>query len=179
MNDDELVAFIDEWDRRIARLQRTRPELWCVFGLSDDEVRDAITLRLIEQARAGECDAWTIATAEVTALRKRFRVRATPADLRKAPLRDRAPDQEAICLDREDEAVHDRARRTAESSLDRPQRRWLAAMKMAANAGAFFDSSDALNLSAAARVLGKNRSSAKRAYAALRDHFQRELDKIR
>jgi hypothetical protein len=47
-------------------------------------------------------------------------------------------------------------------------------MRVAANDGAFFESSDDLNLSAAARVLGKDRSSAKRAWDVLRARFARE-----
>ena len=44
--------------------------------------------------------------------------------------------------------------------------------------GEFFASSDQLNLSAASRKLGKNRSSAQRGYRALQECFQRELGRL-
>jgi hypothetical protein len=64
-------------------------------------------------------------------------------------------------------------RERAEASLSKPQRQWYAAMRMAANAGSFFEASGDLNLSAAARVLDKNRSSAQRAFAEIRTAFAR------
>jgi hypothetical protein len=78
------------------------------------------------------------------------------------------------------EADHGRAlaRERAELGLSRPQRRWLAALKSSANAGAFFESSERPNLSAASRLLGKNRSSAQRAYRELQGCFIRELSRL-
>lgn len=70
------------------------------------------------------------------------------------------------------------ARERAERSLSRPQRAWLAALERSANAGAFFESSGLPNLSAASRVLGKDRSSAQRAYRELRGRFIEELNRL-
>jgi hypothetical protein len=166
----DLVAFLAAWERRIAKMQRAHPERWHVPGLSDEEVRDAITLALMEEP---DVDAWPIVESKLAELRKRFRLPVAPADLRRAPIRDRALDQEEALLAHEGDAAFADACTSAEASLGRPQRRWLAAMKMAANNGAFFRTSDVLNLSEAARILGKNRSSAARAYAELRDRFKR------
>jgi hypothetical protein len=71
------------------------------------------------------------------------------------------------------------AGRRAEETLSRPQRTWLAAMKLSANAGAFFESSGNFNLAAASRVLTKDRSSAHRAFGELQSHFGQELEKLR
>ncbi len=56
------------------------------------------------------------------------------------------------------------------------QRQWLAAMRLAAVRGEFFESSGRLNLSAASRVLGKNRSSAQHAFKELQARVASELD---
>ena len=51
-------------------------------------------------------------------------------------------------------------------------------MREAASRGEFFASSDALNLSAVSRSLGKHRSSAQRAYEELRVRFTRERERL-
>ena len=83
-------------------------------------------------------------------------------------------------MELQSEACRGLAAARAQSQLSRPQRRWLAAMKLAANGGgAFFKASQELNLSAAARVLQKNRSSAQRAYRELQAQFSRELQRLK
>jgi hypothetical protein len=82
-------------------------------------------------------------------------------------------------LDLESDACRRLAADNAQRQLSRPQRRWLAALKLAANCGGFFASSDELNLSAASRVLQKHRSSAQRAYRELETQFQRELERLK
>lgn len=167
---------LQKWDRVIARLQRKQPGRWFVPGLSDEEVRDFLTLAIFEKPDEPAMD---VAYSELASLRKRFRLVAPPTDLSEAPIRTREPDQEERLTEQEDDALRDEARVSAEASLGVPQRRWLAAMKMAANVGAFFESSDNLNLSAAARILGKNRSSATRAYEELSSLFRAERDRRR
>lgn len=185
----ELVRYQAAWDRRIARLQRAHPQRWHVPGLSDDEVRDAITLRLLEllvatpdgelpRGRPGQPWALCVAQAERAALRRSFRLATTPTDFDGVPVHERGPSQEERCLELEADQRRSLAGDRARQQLGRPQRRWLAAMQHAAAAGGFFQSSDHLNLSAAARLLGKNRSSALRAYRGLEECFQRELERL-
>jgi hypothetical protein len=50
-------------------------------------------------------------------------------------------------------------------------------LKLSARSGGFFESSAEPNLSAASRVLGKNRSSAQRAYRELQTRFTAELSR--
>src|SRR5581483_5208274 len=119
-------------------MQRAHPERWHVAGLSDEEVRDALTLAIAERP---EDDPWTTVEGTLADLRKRFRLPVLPADLRRAPIGDRAPDQEEAFIARESDEAFAIACASAETSLGRPQRRWLAAMKMAANNGAFFRAS--------------------------------------
>ena len=52
-SDAALVRYEAKWQRKLARLQRAHPERWRVPGLSPEEVRDALTLRLIEVVRGG------------------------------------------------------------------------------------------------------------------------------
>jgi hypothetical protein len=70
-----------------------------------------------------------------------------------------------------------RARRSkaAVLGLSESERPWYAALRLAAHQGAFFEASDRLDLSAASRLLGKDRSSAHRAYREIQAHFQAEL----
>lgn len=77
----------------------------------------------------------------------------------------------------ESERLFSVAGQRAEQSLSRPQRRWLAALKLSARSGGFFQASAKPNLSAASRVLGKNRASAQRAYRELQARFSRELSR--
>ena len=90
-----------------------------------------------------------------------------------------APNEEERLIDDEAAALRELARERATRSLSVPQRRWLAALTLSANAGAFFEASGKPNLSAASRVLGKDRSSAVRAFGELQHHFGRELGKLR
>jgi hypothetical protein len=180
--DHILVAFFERWQRSISRLQRAYPARWHVPGLSDEEVRDALTLRLLEAAREEEPPpapaerdwALGIVRRHLALLRKSFRLGAIPMDFRGAALSLREPDQEQQFLERESDACRAAAAATAKEGLSMPQRRWLAAFKMAANGGQFFEASHEPNLSAASRVIGKHRSSAQRAYKELQTHFQRE-----
>jgi hypothetical protein len=156
--DDALVTFLAGWQSSLARLQRAYPARWHVAGLSDEEVRDALTLQLLEIVRSeprmalpDHATAFRIVRRQLAALRKSFRLGATPTDFNETPLQQLEP------------------------GLSTPQRRWLAAFKLAANGGAFFEASDEPNLSAASRVLGRHRSSAQRAYQELQTQFQREL----
>lgn len=185
-SDDILVAFWDRWQRSICRLQRAYPARWHVPGLSDEEVRDALTLRLLEAAgeealppEPAERD-WALGVLHrhLSVLRKSFRLGVTPMDFRGAVLAQREPDQEQQFLERETDACRLDAAASARERLSRPQRRWLAAFKMAANGGQFFEASREPNLSAASRVIGKHRSSAQRAYKELQTQFQRERRRI-
>jgi hypothetical protein len=188
-DDAALVRYQAKWDRKLRRLQRAHPAHWHVRGCSDDEVRDAITLRLIELVRAGptahaeharEGEEWGLSVAKrhVAELRRSFPIRSTPMDLRGAPLSRNVPSDEELFLEREADVRRVIARDRAEAKLTRPQRVWLAALRDAASRGAFFASSDELNLSAASRLLGKHRSSAKRAYEELRERFVREKTRL-
>lgn len=177
--DDALVDYLRKWEGRLAYLQRTYPQRWRVPGLSAEEVRDALTLRLLETLREdperGDERALGVARRHLGALRKSFRLAATPVDFNDAPVAERALTQEERCLELEATGRRAVAQERAEGALNRPQRRWLTAMKMAAARGEFFAASDDLNLSAASRLLGKNRSSAQRAYRELQRRFEDEL----
>jgi hypothetical protein len=185
----ELVRYQEAWERRLARLQRAHPQRWHVPGLSDDEARDALTLHLIElivappggeppPGRSGQCWGLCMARVQLSVLRRSFRLAATPIDFEASPARDRAENQEERWLELESEQRRALALDRAERQLNQPQRRWLAAMQHAAAEGHFFQSSDDLNLSAASRALGKNRSSALRAYRSLEECFRRELERL-
>jgi hypothetical protein len=189
-DDAALVRYQAQWERRIARLQRAHPARWRVPGLSSEETRDALTLRLIEVLRQephlwAQYDrpgkAWALSVVEqhLATLRKAFRLGATPTDFQaQVPILDRSVGFEEQCLEHEADLCRERARQTAERALNVPLRRWLSAMKLAARGGEFFAASAELNLSAASRVLGKNRSSAQRAYRELQVRFQRERDRV-
>lgn len=188
-NDAALVSYQRKWERRLARLQRTYPERWHVPGLSNEETRDALTLHLLEVVRGDPAlhqsyDAarqWGLAVMrqELRRLRRSFRLGATPTDFSHDDARQREPDQEERLLDLEADACRSLAAARAQGGLSRPQRRWLAALKLAANCGEFFQASQEINLSAAARVLQKNRSSAQRAYRELKVQFARELERLK
>jgi hypothetical protein len=187
-DDHALVAYHAKWQRRVARLQQRYPARWRVAGLSQEEVLAALTLRLIEVVR-GERSAleqyrherkeWGLVVMQqhLSVLRKSLRLRATPVDFSEAPAREHHPNQEELLLELETDASLRLAGERAQSQLSRPQRRWLAAFKLAANCGAFFAASDELNLSAASRMLQKHRSSAQRAYRELENQFRRELER--
>ena len=190
-DDAALVAYQAKWQRRLRRLQQTFPERWRVAGLSDEEVRDWLTLRLIEAvrqptaaqlelSRPGKEWGLLLARLELRALRKGFRIRVVSAELGEgvSPA-SHAQNQEERWLDDEAEQARALAQARAEQQLSLPQRRWLAALKLSARAGGFFESSSEPNLSAAARMLGKNRSSAQRSYRELQARFGRELSRLK
>jgi hypothetical protein len=185
-DDRALVAYEAKWQRRLARLQRSFPERWRVMGLSDEEVRDWLTLRLIEAVREpnglelaltrpGKEWGLLIAQQALRTLRRGFRLKVTPADFSEAPWGNHGPNQEDQWLEGEAERNRHSAQERAERGLSRPQRSWLAALKLSARAGGFFEASAELNLSAASRILGKNRSSAQRAFRELQARFSAEL----
>lgn len=183
-----LARYQQKWDRAFARLQRAHPQRWRVAGLSDEEVRDALTLRLIElivappvdapRGHPGKAFSLCIGEAHLALLRRNFRLGALPTDFDATPVLERAQSLEERCIELEADQRRTLAGERARDQLNGPQRRWLAAMQHAAADGEFFASSDQLNLSAAARQLGKNRSSAQRAYGALQECFQRELERL-
>jgi hypothetical protein len=186
VDDVALVAYEAKWQKKLAKLQRRYPARWRVPGLSDEEVRDLLTLRLIEavrgadvaelgQRRAGREWGLLVIQAELRALRRVFKLNVAPADFGEAAVSSRAPNQEEQWLEVEMERGRTLAQAQAERGLSRPQRQWLAALKLSARAGGFFESSAEPNLSAASRVLGKNRSSAQRAYRELQTRFAAEL----
>lgn len=186
--DAAMVEWLARWERVLVSCQRARPARWRVRGLSDGEVRDALTLALLEARRAeparvahaADDERWAfdvIARAHQE-LRRAFRVDVTPMEFDDAPLLTRPATQEERCLEAEADELRAVAQARAESELSRPQRRWLEAMKAAAAAGEFFDASHELNLSAASRRLGKHRSSAQRAYEELKIRFGQELEQL-
>lgn len=188
-DDAALVRYQAKWSTRLARLQRAHPARWHVAGWSDEEVRDALTLRLIEVVRGDRAAharfvrpgmEWGLCVVEqhLRELRKRFRLAATPTDFGDAELLQSETGAEARYLDVEADVCRAIAQRNAREQLSRPQRRWLAAMTIAANNGAFFAASGRLNLSAASRQLGKDRSSAQRAYEQLQTCFRQQLEKL-
>jgi len=185
-DDGALVRYEAKWQRKLRRLQQTFPERWRVAGLSDEEVRDILTLRLIEAVRQASPEELALARPgrewglllvqrELRALRRAFKLAATPVDFSETPIAMRELDQEEQLLLGESERLLLLAGQRAEQGLSRPQRQWLAALKLSARAGGFFAASAEPNLSAASRVLGKNRSSAQRAYRELRVRFSSEL----
>jgi hypothetical protein len=183
---DDLLTFQRRWERKLTHLQRTYPGRWYVPGLSDEEVRDALTLRLLEEVcrerQPGSLDGddWPLALAQrhLRVLRRRFRLAATPMDLRQVSPAGRGPTQEEQLLDLERARCRAQAGDLAERELSHAQRRWLAAMKSAAAGDQFFAASEQLNLSAASRLLGKDRSSAQRAYRQIQRQFRRQLLRI-
>lgn len=191
VNDDAaLVLYEAKWQRKLRRLQRSFPERWRIAGLSDDEVRDLLTLRLIQAVRRPEPGELELAQAgkewgllvvrrELAALRRGFKLGAVSADFGEAPAFIHVPNQEEQWFEDEAERGRALAQARAEQGLSRPQRQWLAAFKLSARAGGFFESSAEPNLSAASRVLGKNRSSAQRAYHELCLRFGRELERLK
>ena len=169
------MAYEVKWTRKLRKLQKAHPERWSVSGLSQEEVRDSLTLRLIESLREDEQETSVgpipgkeyalVVQRELRAMRKRFRVRAVPVDFRAVDLRAAAAparhtaSHEDLWLEAEAGAVRASAQRRAELCLSGPQRQWLAALRDSAEAGTvFFKASTKPNLSAASRLLGKNHS---------------------
>lgn len=187
-----LVRYERKWALRLVRLQRAHPGWWRLPGLSDEELRDALTLRLIEalvadsepSARALEQEAlargkeWglVVLERELRRLRAAFKLKIVLED----PVFEHqpAPGEEDRLLELETVRLRALAGENAERSLTRPQRKWLAALKVSARSGAFFEASGKPNLAAASRLVEKNRSSAQRAFGELSRHFARELAKL-
>jgi hypothetical protein len=149
VDDVALVAYLAKWQRKLRRLQRAFPERWRVPGLSDDEVADRLTLRLIEAVRhptvaelalrqPGKEWGLLIVRLELRALRRSFRLAALPMDFAEAASDARSPTQEESFFELEAERGRAIAQARAERALSRPQRRWLSALKMSAHAGNFF-----------------------------------------
>ncbi len=186
VDESRLVSYQGKWEKKLSKLQRAHPQRWRVRGLSDEEARDLLTLRLIEAVRT-EAEThqrysrpgreWALGLFQhhLLELRKRFRLEITATNFDDAPFCERRPSQEERCLELEAERRRAAAGFGARQTLSRPQRRWLAALEQTAAQGNFFRASDELNLSAASRVLGKSRSAASRAYRELQTHFMREL----
>jgi hypothetical protein len=188
VDDAALVAYQAKWRRKVVRLQRAFPARWRVPGLSDEEVCDRLTLRLIEAVRQptpaelelqrpGKEWGFLVIRSELGALRQRFRLPTLPVDFAEISRACGSPTQEERWLELETEGQRALAQARAEQKLSQPQRRWLQALKLSARAGNFFDASDEPNLSAAARIVGKNRSSAQRSYRELKLRFGRERDR--
>ncbi|MFZ5892710.1 MAG: hypothetical protein ACOY0T_16745 [Myxococcota bacterium] len=186
-SDAALVAYERKWGHRLAKLQRVHPARWNVPGLSAEELRDELTLRLIDTLRTAPAELeqyeragreWALSffSGQRAQLRKAFRIDVAPADI--SCVCERVDDQEERLIAHQSAELLGLARSRAERSLSRPQRRWFAAMKMSANAGSFFEASGKLNLAAVSRLLDKNRSSALRAFRELEQHFTRELAKL-
>lgn len=189
-DDRALVCYEAKWQRKLRRLQQRFPERWRVPGLSDEELRDILTLRLIEAVRAASAEEFALARPgrewglllvqrELRKLRRTFKLTAIPVDFGQAPVVQPELNQEERLLADESERRLCLAQERAELGLSRPQRQWLAALKLSARAGGFFEASAEPNLSAASRVLGKNRSSAQRAYRELQARFSRELSRTK
>jgi hypothetical protein len=190
VDDSALVTYQTKWQRKLRRLQRAYPERWRVPGLSDDEVSERLTLRLIEAVRCptpadlelcrpGKEWGLLILRLELRALRRSFRLATVPVDFAEAVGDSRSLTQEERFLELEAQRTLTLAQARAERQLSRPQRRWFDALKLSAAAGSFFAASAEPNLSAAARLLGKNRSSAQRSYRELQLRFGRELERLR
>jgi len=189
-SDAALVAYEAKWRARLARLQRRYPARWRVPGLSNEEVLDLLCLHLIEVLRGPDSEllglespghSWglLIAARKRRALRQAFRLAITPHDFAEAPSYRETPNQEQACLEQEEQRLLALAGERAKSQLSRPQRRWLAALELSARSGEFFAASDEPNLSAASRILGKNRSSALRAYRELQARYSSELARLK
>jgi len=186
-SDRALVAYEQKWTRRLIRLARAHPSRWHVPGLSDEEVRAELTLRLIEalrsppptwgfRERAGVEWGQLVLAQQRRSLRRSFRLNVVLLE----PPQHLAPaaSGEERLIEEQSARAFGLARERAEGALSRSQRRWFAAMRLTANAGGFFDASGRLNLAAVSRQLERNRSSAQRAFGELQAHFKRELRKL-
>lgn len=180
-----LVQYHTHWDARLRRMARRHPERFRAPGLSPEEVRDALTLALLHAVRNSDGDGeftlpgkeWglLVMMAELRALRQRFRLEAESVDFRTLTLAKSEPSQEERWLEHETEVCHSESAAAAVKRLTTSERQWFATLRMAARQGQFFEASDRPNLSAASRILGKDRSSAHRAYREIQVRFQAEL----
>jgi len=187
-SDAALVAYERKWQGKLRRLQAAHPSRWHVPGLSPDEVRDELTLSLLEairtqpgalkrHLRAGKEWGLSLLAERRRALCAAFKLDIVPTcDF--SALLDREPNEEQRLIDDQTRVAMARAHERGAERLSRTQRRWLSAMKLSANAGGFFESSGRPNLAAASRVLGKDRSSAVRAFGELACHFRAELHEL-
>jgi hypothetical protein len=188
-DDAALVAYLAKWTRRLASLQRAHPHRWRVRGLSEDELRDELTLRLLDAVRAkpeeraahhraGREWGLLFLARQRDLVRRGFRLNVVLTN--PAPALDwtrPVTDEERLIGEQSAHALAVACAR-AEQGLTRPQRRWLSAMRTSAHDGSFFESSGKLNLAAVSRLLGKNRSSAIRAFDEIRERFARERRKL-
>jgi hypothetical protein len=188
-NDGYLLEYVQKWAAAVERLQRSRPAQWRVAGLSDEEVRDSITLRLLEilrlqppgfreLGRPGMAWGLAVAKSELSALRARFRVRIEPTDFAHVALPSRAATQEEQWLEEESASCRTVAADRARRGLSRLQRRWLAALELSAQRGESFEHGARVNVSAASRALGRHRSSGQRIYQQLCVRYRRELVRV-
>jgi hypothetical protein len=168
----DMIELQRAWDAKIRRMQRAHPARWHVRGWSDEEVRDDLTLRVLEHATCDETAIERAVRERLNELRRTFRLRVHAVAA--TPSWRNVPSDEERFIEREGDVARKSAGDRAERRLGAPQRKWLGAMRVAAERGEFFASSDDLNLSAAARVLGRDRSAAKRAWDVLRARFARE-----
>jgi hypothetical protein len=186
-DDAALVAYERKWARSLVRLQRAHPARWRLPGLSDDELRDELTLRLIEAVRARPEERarhqragkeWGLLFLEQQrrVLRRAFALPVVLADA--PPFPDRRATEEERLIEEEAASARAVASELAERGLSRPQRRWFAAMRMTATAGTFFAASGRLNLAAVSRLLARDRSSANRAFEELQRRFVRERRRL-
>jgi len=186
-DDAALIGYEAKWRAKLYKLISRYPERWTIPGLSQEELVDELTLRLIGAIRTTPaellCDphpgaSWTLSflVQERRRLRASFRLNVVLADV--SPLLDGAANEEERLIELETEQTYAVARERAERELSRPQRRWFAALKLSANAGGFFASSGEPNLAAASRLLDKHRSSAVRAFSELQEHFERKLNQL-
>lgn len=184
--DRKLVAYEAKWAARLSRWQRTRAERWTLYGLSPEELHAELSLRLIAELRSNPRDfegyeragrEWglTFLVRQRSVLRQQFRLKVA---LVEAPQWSTLQSQEDVLIAEESTRLLEIASERAEHALSRPQRRWLSALKLSANAGHFFDASGKPNLAAASRLLEKNRSSAQRAFAELHCRFDAERRKL-
>jgi len=188
-DDAALVRYLSKWQGKLRRLQRRYPERWGVPGLSDDEVRDLLTLRLFEALRGPDPSErllqqpgreWGLLMLRLALgeLRRSFKLRVAPGETDASPGYWHALNPEEQWLEDEAERGRAQAQARAEGGLSKPQRAWLAALKVSALSGGLFAASGEPNLSAASRVVGKDRSSAQRAYQELKARFTRELERL-
>lgn len=184
---DALVFYTDKWRRRLEQLQRLRTSSWTIPNMTAEESIDQLELRLLEavvrherfqsHARPGCEWGFLFLAAEKDSLRRVGKVFAVNArtphlcDL----LGDAPLSAEEMLISVEDQRARERALREFESSLSRPQKKWLAAFRLAFGQGDTFATSGKLNLAHVARSLGKDRSSAQRAQKELKALFDRAL----
>jgi hypothetical protein len=186
LDPDSLVAYQAKWERALQRLARRYPERFCVPGLSNEEVCDMLTLRLVEVV-LGDVQAfeaferpdqeWGLAVMlqRLSELRRQFRLAAEPVDFGALSVAERGPNHEEAFFEHESSARREAAALRATQRLSRSEQQWFSALKFTANCGQFFTASGKVNLSAASRLLGKDRSNALRAFRDLRYRFQSEL----